>query len=482
MQRASKLLFQELAAFFPPSALDSESRAHASAYASGVGALKIAWNSCEHNMSGLLMTLDNVVCNTLESFLSDHIEEAKRRQRKYEASVADLTAMHARLQRGAATADSGKVKSELAVFQHNMQSSTFELITKLFEVQERKHILSLDTVSAVSLAHLAYFHQGYQIMSGVETHINVLSTETQHRLRELDTQKKRFTKLGQDLSDHLAHLNRTRSQHAKTIQTKSGWLYKKSPNVVGDWQRRWCIVQDGKLFYFRKERDTQPAGTIPLLLCTVRENPTAAADRWWCFELVCVSANRSYFLQAENQHDYSIWVSCVRNQIESLLNQGHATKSMEDIRGVSGQFSDTSRFSENSRFSDSSRPSSTASLDFAPDAPPRLSTQSTHGGEQQGSASAQQPVLKILQNKSLYNNECADCSAASPEWCVLNAGVLVCIECSGIHRSLGVHISKVRSLRLDSLRTEQLAILKEVGNETRLTQNRTTSHSKRSWK
>lgn len=36
-----------------------------------------------------------------------------------------------------------------------------------------------------------------------------------------------------------------------------------------------------------------------------------------------------------------------------------------------------------------------------------------------------------------------------PVWCSVNLGILVCIECSGIHRNLGTHISKVRSLELD---------------------------------
>lgn len=42
------------------------------------------------------------------------------------------------------------------------------------------------------------------------------------------------------------------------------------------------------------------------------------------------------------------------------------------------------------------------------------------------------------------NDKCADCGAAEPDWASLNLGVLVCIECSGVHRNLGVHISKVK--------------------------------------
>ena len=54
---------------------------------------------------------------------------------------------------------------------------------------------------------------------------------------------------------------------------------------------------------------------------------------------------------------------------------------------------------------------------------------------------------------------------AQNAWASINLGVLLCIECSGIHRSLGSHISKVRSLTLDGLSAETTDIISLVGND-----------------
>jgi hypothetical protein len=62
------------------------------------------------------------------------------------------------------------------------------------------------------------------------------------------------------------------------------------------------------------------------------------------------------------------------------------------------------------------------------------------------------------------NGVCADCGAPGPEWASLNLGVLLCIECSGVHRSLGSHVSKVRSLTLDRVAATSARVLAAVGN------------------
>nr|XP_055184188.1 arf-GAP with GTPase, ANK repeat and PH domain-containing protein 2 isoform X3 [Nyctereutes procyonoides] len=63
------------------------------------------------------------------------------------------------------------------------------------------------------------------------------------------------------------------------------------------------------------------------------------------------------------------------------------------------------------------------------------------------------------------NSICVDCGAPNPTWASLNLGALICIECSGIHRNLGTHLSRVRSLDLDDWPRELTLVLTAIGND-----------------
>mmetsp|Transcript_33215 Transcript_33215/g.78448 ORF Transcript_33215/g.78448 Transcript_33215/m.78448 type:complete len:520 (+) Transcript_33215:84-1643(+) len=76
-------------------------------------------------------------------------------------------------------------------------------------------------------------------------------------------------------------------------------------------------------------------------------------------------------------------------------------------------------------------------------------------------SAADQAIVRALPG----NDVCCDCGQKHPQWASVSFGNLFCLDCSGIHRSLGVHISFVRSIAMDSWTSKQLALMKSGGNK-----------------
>ncbi|CAJ2502348.1 Uu.00g097420.m01.CDS01 [Anthostomella pinea] len=73
-------------------------------------------------------------------------------------------------------------------------------------------------------------------------------------------------------------------------------------------------------------------------------------------------------------------------------------------------------------------------------------------------------ALQDLKQNVAGNNTCADCGARNPAWASWSLGVFLCMRCATIHRKLGTHISKVKSLSMDSWSNDQVESMKRVGN------------------
>nr|XP_028558646.1 arf-GAP with GTPase, ANK repeat and PH domain-containing protein 1 isoform X5 [Podarcis muralis] len=94
------------------------------------------------------------------------------------------------------------------------------------------------------------------------------------------------------------------------------------------------------------------------------------------------------------------------------------------------------------------------------------SLQSCESSKNKSRLTSQNEAMALQSIRNIRgNSRCVDCGAQNPDWASLNLGALMCIECSGIHRNLGTHVSRVRSLDLDDWPIELIKVMSSIGNE-----------------
>ena len=195
----------------------------------------------------------------------------------------------------------------------------------------------------------------------------------------------------------------SRASLSSSAIVKQGYLFQRNSLFPArSWKRRWFQIHSGKL-YQNKGKHMDLALVCDLMLSRVRE--AVGSTLPFCFEIID-STQAKFLLQATSERDVLDWVDAARRSTESMLEkQAHR--------------------------------------------------QSVHPEQQH-----------VIESLIQANSTCADCSQSPAEWVSINIGCFLCIECSGIHRSLGVHVSKVRSLTLDSWEMPLLLLLRDqLGND-----------------
>ncbi|OQR67036.1 arf-GAP with coiled-coil [Tropilaelaps mercedesae] len=181
-----------------------------------------------------------------------------------------------------------------------------------------------------------------------------------------------------------------------------GYLFKRTTNAFKTWNRRWFVLDHGSLYYIKRDGDPKDMTVVERDLRLCTVKEVLDGERRFCFEVL--SPHKSHALQADSEKAQKMWVEALKQGINNAHNQNGAHVK-------------------------------------------RLTSSS---------------ALRTVPG----NERCVDCGARDPEWASVNLGATLCIQCSGIHRSLGVHISKVRSLKLDSWEDDTVKIMERLGNDS----------------
>ena len=145
-----------------------------------------------------------------------------------------------------------------------------------------------------------------------------------------------------------------------------------------------------------------------------------------------VSPEREYALQAEDAGEAMAWVKVLQSVISCLLSGAYEAEDVEGYMRDLG-FGQGAGGAQKG-MSPIKRP--THSRDASQDVGKALAVMDLAGGEP-----ATRDGCEFV---------CTDCGSCPADWASINLVARLCIECSGIHRKLGVHVSKVRSQSLDT--------------------------------
>ncbi|KAJ7993473.1 hypothetical protein DPEC_G00272790 [Dallia pectoralis] len=301
-----------------------------------------------------------------------------------------------------------------------------DYVLQINVLQSKRKSEILKSMLSFMYAHLTFFHQGYDLFSELQPFMIQLGGELDQLVvdaakEKRDMEQKHSTIQQKDFSNDDTKLEY--NVDADNGIAMEGYLFKRASNAFKTWNRRWFSIQNNQLVYQKKFKDNPTVVVEDLRLCTVKH--CEDIERRFCFEVV--SPTKSCILQADSEKLRQAWIKAVQSSIATAFReQGEETEKL-----------------------DRKSSTSTGSLDS--------------GGEPKEKSlkgeSALQRVMAIGGNAC-----CCDCGQPDPRWASINLGITLCIQCSGIHRSLGVHFSKVRSLTLDSWEPELLKLMCELGN------------------
>lgn len=237
--------------------------------------------------------------------------------------------------------------------------------------------------------------------------------------------------------------------------------------------RFWIVLDQGKLSEYSnwKQKLDLHMDPIDLRMASVRE--ARNAERRFCFEVITPNFKRVY--QATSEEDMTSWIVSINNALQSAM-EGRSYQEKPSLSTESADFTikrdigsiltgKTHSLGHGSHNPHSQHSSSSSGAPVR-----RITVGARPHAVRTASATYDENPDKLLQtvrDNDQGNCWCADCGSGSKvEWVSINLGIIVCIECSGIHRSLGTHISKVRSLTLDikSFTVDIVELLLLIGN------------------
>ena len=228
------------------------------------------------------------------------------------------------------------------------------------------------------------------------------------------------------------------------------------------------MLDQGKLSEYSNWKDRLDLHREPIDLRMASVRMARDAERRFCFEVITPHYKRVF--QATAEEDMNNWISSINNALQSAVEgrSAHSTTQHSSSDTTSREYGSLLAGKQPSvshgHGHGQSQRSEASGINRRVTVGARPSYIRTTSSSYEDNPSK---LLEQIRKNDAGNAYCADCGSASKvEWVSLNLAILLCIECGGIHRSLGTHVSKIRSLTLDiySFTNDIVELLHLVGN------------------
>ncbi|XP_066578573.1 arf-GAP with coiled-coil, ANK repeat and PH domain-containing protein 1 [Amia ocellicauda] len=368
----------------------------------------------------------------LQNFVKEDVKRFKDTKKEFDRSSESLEAALGRNAQAPRNKqhEVDEATTSLLAARTTFRNEALDYVLQINVIESKKKTDILSAMLSLMDAQASFFEQGNQSLKELEGYRSKLAEQHTHLVLnsardKRDMEQRHATIKQKDISydDSMMEF----SPDTANVVAMEGYLYKRASNAFKTWSRRWFSIQNNQLVYQKRLKDPLTVVVEDLRLCTVKLCPDN--ERRFCFEVV--SPSKSCLLQADSERQQQAWVLAVQSSIATAFQEHR-----EDPVGPRG-LERTSSVSGGSSMLDLPGPARGPSAQVA---------------------------LEQVQ-KIRGNAQCCDCGEPNPDWASINLGITLCIVCSGIHRSLGVHFSKVRSLTLDSWEPELTKLMCELGND-----------------
>lgn len=319
----------------------------------------------------------------------------------------------------------------------------YEYISYLNKILMITQIEIPQIISLFSFSLMVFFRQVHTVLTEIDgpikDNLEKINARINVKNKVIENMKKEKKELETKLFDNMTI--------DKNLMQKEGFVNIRENENNSNFRRIYIKMHEGNLIYFKTRKSNinmkedgfdskvylnmierieikEYYDLCNLLLSNVKKNEKKY-EYPFCFEITDASSKKTFILQGDTEYETEEWICTIQNAISDRISTFQEITDLNDKKNGN-----------------------------------KIQNNLNNNNKEEINDINNKKITNIINN-----NICADCGAKNPTWLCINWLVIICIDCSAIHRSLGANISKVKGFRLDNISNDYIELLDIIKQE-----------------